>query len=752
MKHRIAVLLFILLNIQILFAQILFAQENEITNIQIQGNNSVATSTIFSVIHSQVGDKYSPTTVDNDLKAIYNSGYFSDVNVDLKKEAEGLTLLFIVKEKSLVSKIKFEGNKELKEEDLKKELTLKTGVPISQKDIKESIEKLINLAKDNGHYFAKIDSKIEDEGKQARMVTVTFLINEGKVIKIKELHLIGNNAFSTFKLKWKMTTSTGDFYKEKELLEDIEKLLFFYKTNGYPMVSIQKPDVVYDKEKEGIIININISEGELFKIKEINFSGNTIFKTEELKKMLTTKSGDSYNVKSIALDRGKIMDAYFEQGYVTTAVIPDAEFETKEATADIIYKIREGGKSYLEKISISGNTMTKKKVILRELLFKEGEMFDGKKVKQSRQRLINLGFFEQVQFDILPGSEETKKVLDIEVKEGKTGNLIFSAAYGNKPGLFGTIEFTKNNLFGKGYSSSIKTEFGKNLLNYEIGFTDPWFRDTPTSVGFDIWHTTEKQTEYTNKKLGGAIRIGRPLGVHNHIYFKYKYDKNAMVDVKDGAPESITKWRDEWGTDSYVLSSSIEVRFVRNTKKGEEILFHPISGYQIELSNEFAGGFLGGNLDFYKPTFEGSWYFPSWWEFVLALHTKLGLVTNFAKHQDIPDYEKFRIGGPYSVRGYNDRSIHPLSGGGKSMLIGNAEYRFPIGKELFGCLFADVGNAWEAASDISSFAGLKYGTGFGLRFKSPIGPIRLDYAWGLSDTPEHQKGAPEAHISFGSFF
>ncbi|MDI6736583.1 MAG: outer membrane protein assembly factor BamA [bacterium] len=747
MKHRIAVLLFILLNIQILFAQVLFAQENEITDILIQGNNSVATATIFSLIHSQIGDKYNLTTVDNDLKAIYNSGYFSDVSIDLKKEEHGLTLLFIVKEKPLISKIKFAGNKELKEDDLKKEITLKTGIPISQKDIRESIEKLTVLAKDNGHYFAKIDSKIEDEGK-----TVTFLIDEGKKIKIKELTLIGNNVFSAFKLKWKMTTSTGDFYKETQLQEDIEKLLFFYKTNGYPMVSIQKPGVVYDKEKDGIIININIEEGNLFKIKEINFSGNTIFKTEELKKMLTTKSGDSYSVKSIALDRNKIMDAYFEQGYVTTSVIPDAEFETKEATADIIYKIKEGGKSYLEKISVCGNTTTKEKVILRELLFKEGEMFDGKKVKQSRQRLINLGFFEQVKFDIRPGSEETKKVLDIEVKEGKTGNLIFSAAYGNKPGLFGTIEFTKKNLFGKGYSSSIKTEFGKNLLNYEFGFTDPWFRDTPTSVGFDIWRTTEKEDEYTDKKRGGAIRIGRPLGSHNNIYFKYKYDKSAMVNVKADAPDSIIEWRDKWGDGNYVLSSSLAVRFVRNTKKGEEILFHPTAGYQIELSNEFAGGFLGGDVDFYKPTFEGSWYIPSWWEFVLALHTKLGLVTNLAKHEDIPDYEKFRIGGPYSVRGYNDRSIRPDSGGGESMLIGNVEYRFPIGKELFGCLFADVGNVWEKASKITSFGDLKYGTGFGLRFKSPIGPIRLDYAWGLSDAPGHQKGTPEIHISFGSFF
>lgn len=743
MQHRIIIiLLFILFNIQILFAQ-----ENEITGIQIQGNNTVATATIFSVIKTQVGDKYSPTMVDDDLKAVYNSGYFSEISVDLKKEAEGLTLLFIVKEKPLVSKIKFEGNKALKEEDLKKELTLKTGVPISQKDLKESIEKMTNMAKDNGHYFAKINPKIEDDGK-----TVIFLIVEGKVIKIKGLNLIGNNAFSTFKLKWKMTTSTGDFYKEKELQEDIEKLFFFYKTNGYPMVSIQKPEVVYDKEKDGIIININIEEGNLFKIREINFSGNTLFKTEELKKMLTTKSGDSYSVKSIALDRSNIMDAYFEQGYVTTAVIPDAEFETKEATADIIYKIKEGGKSYLEKISISGNTTTKNKVILRELLFKEGEMFDGKKVKQSRQRLINLGFFEQVKFDIRPGSEENKKVLDIEVKEGKTGNLVFSAGYGNKPGLYGTIEFTKNNLFGKGYSTSVKTEFGKNLLNYEIGWTDPWFRDTPTSVGFDIWHTTEKEDEYTDKKLGGDIRIGRPLGVHNKIYFKYKYDKSAMVDVKTDAPESINEWVKKWGDGNYVLSSSIAVRVVRDTKKGEEILFHPTSGYQMELSNEFAGGFLGGDIDFYKPTFEGSWYFPSWWEFVLALHTKLGLVTNLAKHQDIPDYEKFRIGGPYSVRGYNDRSIHPDSGGGNSMLISNVEYRFPIGKELFGCLFADVGNTWEEASKITSFTDLKYGTGFGIRFKSPIGPIRLDYAWGLSDAPGHQKGTPEAHISFGSFF
>jgi outer membrane protein insertion porin family len=433
-------------------------------------------------------------------------------------------------------------------------------------------------------------------------------------------------------------------------------------------------------------------------------------------------------------------------------VIPYPEFNTKKATVKINFKIKEGGKSYIEKIIISGNTKTKDKVILRELLFKEGDMFDGKKIKQSRQRLINLGFFEQVKFDILPGSDENKKILNIEVKEGKTGNLIFSIAYGNKPGLFGTIEFTKNNLFGEGYSTYVKSEFGKRLLNYEIGFTDPWFRNTPTSVGFDIWHTTEEEEEYTNKRRGGAIRIGRPIGVYNHIYFKYKYDRTCMSNIKADAPESIQEWKEKWTEGRYVTTSSMAIRFVRNTKIGDDVLFHPISGYQVELSNEFAGGFLGGDIDFYKPTFEGSLYIPCWWKFVLALHIKLGLVTNLAKHEEIPDYEKFRIGGPYSVRGYRDRSIHPETGGGKSMFIGNVEYRFPIGEGLFGYLFADVGNSWEDASDITSFSDLKYGIGFGIKFKSPIGPIRLDYAWGLSDTPTHRKGDPEAHISFGSYF
>ncbi|MEW6608441.1 MAG: outer membrane protein assembly factor BamA [bacterium] len=731
----------------IFMTQVLFAQENNITNIQIEGNKTLATSTILGLIKTQIGDKYNPTKVDNDLKNIYNSGYFSDIKVELKKETEGLSIVFIVKEKSLVSKIKFEGIKELKEEDLKKEITVKTGAPLSLKDIKESITKLTDFARDKGYYLVKIDYRIDDEER-----IVSFLIEEGKEVKIKEINLLGNEAFSTFKLKWKMTTSTGDFYKEKELNEDIEKLLIFYKTNGYPMISIQKPEVSYAKEKGGIVININISEGDLFKIEKISFSGNTIFTDNELKELVKTKIGDIYNLRSIVVDGNNIKEAYFSKGYVTTLVIPEPEFNNKTALVNITYKIKEGGLSYIEKITISGNTHTKNKVILRELLLKEGEMFDGKKLKQSRQALINLGYFEFVKFDILPGSQEDKKILDIEVKEGKTGNLMFSTSYGNKPGLFGTIEFTKNNLWGKGYSTSIKSEFGKRLLNYEIGFTDPWFRDKPTSVGFDIWHTTEKEDEYTNKKRGGAIRIGKPLGTHNRIDFKYKYDKTSMSSVKSDAPESIKDWVEKWGEGKYVLSSSLEISFKRNTKRGEEILFHPTAGYKIELSNEVAGGVLGGDIDFYKPTFEGSWFIPSWKEFILALHTKLGLVTNLAEHKEIPDYEKFRIGGPYSVRGYRDRSIYPSSGSGKSMLVGNVEYRHPIGKEIFGCLFVDVGNVWEDASDITSFKDLKYGAGLGIRFKSPVGPIRLDYAWGLSDAPGHFKGDPEAHISFGSYF
>ncbi|MEK7813528.1 MAG: BamA/TamA family outer membrane protein, partial [Candidatus Desantisbacteria bacterium] len=410
-----------------------------------------------------------------------------------------------------------------------------------------------------------------------------------------------------------------------------------------------------------------------------------------------------------------------------------------------------------EKILITGNTKTKENVIRRELLVKDGSLFDGQNVRLSRQRLINLGYFEEVNFNIKTGTEEGKKVLDIDVKEGKTGTFLFSAGYGSQPGGFGSIECVLNNLKGKGYAMNIKGELGENITNYEFGFTNPWFRDRQpkTLVGIDSWHSSDKYTDYTSIRRGGAIRTSRDTSKHNSLSCKYKYEEVSMRDMSANVSDSIKEWKTKWG-EKYVKTSGLNFRFVRNTKMGDDI-FNPDSGCFWDISQDLVGGILGGDVDYYKPTIDTTYYISSWWKFVLAVHSRFGIITKLNGNDTPPDYEKFRVGGHYSIRGYEERSIcsqdkYGKQEGGEAVFVGNIEYRFPIApKQLYGVLFADCGNVWKKTSDFD-FSELKYGAGIGIRINSPIGPIRMDYAWRLSDAPGQIKNDTKIHFGIGPSF
>lgn len=721
------------------------AETNKIKAIVIEGNTTIGSNTILEAIETKIGDKFSKQTIDKDIKAIYKLGYFSDINVDIRETTEGLDIAFIVVERPLAKKIIFAGNKEIKEEELKKEVSVAIAKPISLPKIKKSVNKLTSFYKDKGYYFVNISSEIkETEG------IIIFNIQEGKKIKIQEINLSGNKSFSNFKLKWKMATGRGDIYKEEELQRDIEKLDVFYKSEGYPLISISQPEVTYDEKKKGLIINISISEGKQFKVQDVKIIGNTILSTKELFEAIKIKKGNIYNLVKISLDRETIKSMYLEKGYALVQVLPIPDMNTKESVISLVFKIQEGEICYIESIQISGNTTTKDKVIRREMLIKEGETYDGKKIRNSRQKLINLGFFEGVSITTLPGRQENKQILDVKVKEGRTGNIVLSAGYGNK-GLFGVVQVDKNNLFGKGWSTYLKAERGENLSNYEFGFTEPWFRDTPTSVGFDIWNKETKEgSSYTEKRIGSNIRVGRPWKTYNKIYLKYKYEEVKII-AGTTSDTSLKDWTDTWG-EKYVPGSSLSAQIVRNTKKGEDIL-NPSSGYEVSLSNEIYGGPLGGKINFYKPTIESSCFIPSWKKFTLALHINVGLVSRLYKEIDsaeknIPVYEKFKIGGPKSLRGYGERSIYPEnSNGGNAFLVGNIEYRYPLTDAMSSALFFDFGDCWDKGN-----LKMKYGTGIGIRFKTPIGPITLDYAWRLSDVLSQKKGDTEFHFSIGPPF
>ncbi|MEW6006814.1 MAG: outer membrane protein assembly factor BamA, partial [bacterium] len=616
--------------------------------ISFEGNKRVSNEEIKKILPIKEADEFFSYNEKDCIKAIYNLGEFEDIESKTKEENGSISITFFLKECPLIKKITFSGNKKKKTEELKELITIKEGKPLFIPKINEEKNKIISFYKKEGFYFVEVVPKIKEE-------ELIFEIKENEETKIKKIRFSGNRAFSSFRLKWKIKTGKGDSYIKENIDEDIDRLCQFYKEQGYARVAIQEPKISF--EKKGIIVDITVNEGKKYKIGKIEIEGNTLFSNDEIRGLIKVKEGEVYNLKRLEESFRDIVRLYYNKGYVSAGIIPEEFFKFKSLMVDYKIYIDEGEVSYIEGITIVGNKKTKDKVIRRELLIKEGDLLLWDNVSASKQRLSLLGYFEDVGVDILPGKEKNKKIVQIDVKEGKRGTALFGLSYTSQYGIFGSIQTSLINLFGMGYSANIKADIGKKMTNYELSFNDPWFLDKPISFGVGLWHQKLTRDYYTEDREGGYISLGKRWKRFNRIYLKYKLNRSRFVDVKDDAPSDVIKWKNEWGL-QYALTSSIETGIIHDTRMPN--VFSPEKGSKISLSSQFAGGILGGEINFYKPNFEASWYIPSLWKFILCLHTDFG----FVEGKKVSDSEKFYLGGAKTIRGYSERSIHPSSGGG----------------------------------------------------------------------------------------
>ncbi|MEW5767899.1 MAG: outer membrane protein assembly factor BamA [bacterium] len=733
-----------------LSSSLAWAEEGKaITNIMVDGLSRIDEKEVKTVIKTTVGEVPSRQGIREDVKAIYALGHFSDVRVDLNEAENDVALTFRLEERPLIASISVEENKAIESKKLIKESGLKEKESFDPYTLIEAERKIEAYYKEKG-YLSICEAKTKET---AEGVDIIFKISQEKIIKIKKIIFKGNKVFSSWRLRWKMDLGKGDAYDEFKLKQDLASITDLYRNEGYALVEIPPPVTSFESEGEGMVVNIEIKEGEQFKWGEITFEGNTLFPEEKLREALEIKSGTIYSLSKIQQGIAKIDMLYAQFGYIGAQIIPQPDFNQAAAGVNLHLRIEEGEQAYIERILISGNEKTREKVIRREIVVKEGEVFDREKVRLSRQKIFQLGFFSKVDIEIMDGSAPHKKVLGISVEERRTGTVGASIGYSNQDGLIGSVELSHENLLGRAWRTNLTLEFGGRLHRYILGFTNPWFMDTPTSIGFDIYDTRREERDegdYIEGRRGGGIKIGRRFGDFNKVFFDYKLEGVMIDEVDTDTIEDIRDFADQYGEGRWVRTSSITNRLVQDTRDNP---FNTTSGYQVTLRNELAGGILGGDIDFYKPSLEATYFLPTWWKFVLAFQTKIALVASIKADpgKDVPDFEKFYLGGANTIRGYSERKIHPEGGGGKSMTLLNVEARFPIVPPLTGAFFLDAGNAWEEFKDFE-LNDLKHGCGFGLRFDTPMGLIRLDYGYALDDFDDVKKGDREFHFSIGSTF
>ena len=708
----------------------------QIDSISVQGNKRIETDAILAVIESQKGAKYDQDTLNKDLRSIYQMGFFEDVQIDTEESPGGKSVAFKVSEKPSIGKITLLGTKKIDQKDLVEVLGIKKYSIINMKAIKDSIERLKDHYHQKGYYHVEIKESLEDLPNNE--VSLIYQIKEGDKAYIREIIFEGNVAFDDDDLKDLMETSEKGFFSfltesghldKKKLEGDIFKIKSFYQNNGYIKARVGEPDISY-KEDEGLIITVTINEGPQYAIGKVMLEGDLIKDVDELYQALKITKEKVYNREVIRSDTLSLSKIYSDEGYAFIDVSPDIKEDDKAHKVDITYKIVKGKKIRFERIIITGNDKTRDKVIRRELKVIEGGYFSGGKLKRSSQNLHRLGFFEEVEVNTKKGSRDEEMILDIHVKERPTGMLSFGLGYSSDEHTIGTLQISQNNLFGRGQSLSAKASLSNKATRYTLSFTEPWLFDKPLSAGIDLYDWEYEYDEYTKDSTGGRLKLGFPLGLDfTRGSVIYTYDNAEISDVLDTASNTIRDMIGRNVTSSLTLGVSRDSRDRRfNAKKGS------VNSSTVE----YAGGFLGGDNYFTKYRARSAWFFPFFWDTAFSMQGKWGYIDQRPGGK-LPVYEKFRLGGMNTVRGFRYGTISPTEAGdrigGEKMMVYNIEFRFPIQKEqgVMGVLFFDAGNVFTN-DESYTFRGIRQGAGAGIRWYSPVGPLRLE--WGKNLDPE----------------
>lgn len=723
--------------------------EQRIIRIEFKGNRRIESSAISQVLKSVVGGVFSEVNMAQDIKAIYKMGYFTDVTAQATDAPEGKIITFLVQEKEVISSIKFQGNKAISKDDLEATITLKAKQPLNLEKIKADAAKIKDLYDSKGYYNAQVVDVVEKEGdKEARVI---FKIVENKRLYIRKITFSGNEAYRKKDLlKIMSTKEKGFFYfftdsgllKKEQLKQDIEKINAFYLNNGFIYAQVGEPEVTHDKES--IHIKISITEGKQYRVGKVDISGEDLKtpRSELLAKLEIVKK-KYYDREAVIKDIDYLQQVCNDEGFAYADITPRTFPQEKDQTINITYLIIKGKQVYFSRINITGNNKTRDKVIRRTLAVVEGDLYNKSKLKQSYAALNRLRYFEEVDIQTEKGPDETSTEVNIRVKEKPTGMFSIGAGYSAYENAVLTAQISQQNLFGRGQTLSLQGVMGSRTTNIDLSFTEPWLFDIPLWSKFDIWKMARSYDTYDMDSKGGGFTFGYPIWKYISGYIGYKLSTDKVTNVSIYASSYIKRQADE-----AITTSSLTLTLSSDTT--DDIMF-PSTGSKNSISMEYTGGILQGDADFNKYNLSSAKFFPLPLGMVFGIRGRLGYLQETGG-KEAPVYERFYLGGMNSLRGLRlVGPLDPLTGdviGGLTMLNFNAELVFSLIKTagMKGVLFFDTGNAWESGYHISD---MRRTTGFGVRWYSPIGPLRLEYGYVLDRKKDEPTGRWE--FSIGMF-
>jgi outer membrane protein insertion porin family len=754
------------------------AAEPTVARVDIEGNVRVEDDAIRVNLESRPGAPLDPARVDRDVRAIYGMGFFDQVDVEQQDEADGIVLVFRVRERPLVRKVTIEGSDKVKREDVEGALRVRPHTIFDPTKAREGVAAAKKLYAEKGYLDASIDLATAPTGENE--VDVTYTIDEGKPIRVEDIRIEGNHAFSDRKLRglmqtkeeWILTPITGAGNLNKDVLRtDAERLTAWYYDHGYVTVRVDEPQV--EREDDGLVVTVKIEEGDQFHVNTVGLEGENLpADPAPLLAPLETKPGEVFSAGGIRDDVQQLVTRLSDDGYAFAKVEPATEVNVEEKTVDVRFQVDRGKPVTVDFIEVAGNTKTRDKVVRREMRLQEQELFSGTKLRKSREALQRLGFFRDVNIGTRRTDRDDRLDLVVDVKEAQTGAISAGAGFSSADALLFNLQIQENNLFGRGQRLVLNVDVGSIRRNIVLSFTEPYFRGTPLTVGIDAFNWRLEFEGFDREGTGASINATYPVvafGWEEILGFSmedvrvgmgYRLEEATIDELDSDATASI---RAEEGTSTI---SSVTPRISRNTLNHA---FDPTAGSIQDVSVEVAG--LGGD-QFLKAELNNRLYYTflrskRFGDFTYSLGTSAGwgIGEGGLDGEDLPLFERYFPGGINSIRGFEARTLGPREAkrnrfgtvefttpiGGSVLLVVNNEVIFPIvkGLGLKGVLFVDAGNAYSGL-DALSYEATRFAAGGGVRWLSPLGPLRVELGFPFNEKPDDQTSL--VLFSFGGPF
>ncbi len=731
-----------------------------VTDVRFSGLLRIDRQTAAQRISTKPGGTLDPDVVSEDIRNLFATAAFDDIQAWLVPDEDGWALVYRIAERPAIEAIRLEGASEVKDEDIRKKILIRTATILDMNRVRQSVEAIRDNYVEQGFFLAEIDYKLVP--RPENLVDVVFVIREHAKVKVQRIEFLGNHNIPADELKKHIATQEGSLlsfltgkgtFAREQFEQDLQRLEFYYNTKGFVEVRFEQPVVSLSRDRRFILISITIHEGPQYRVGEVDVTGDMLFPKEELMKKLSLKPGEIFNAMNVQKDAMALGDKYKDLGYAFANVGNATNFRREELLLDFTYVIQKGETARFGRIEITGNEGTRDWTIRRELRIYEGDLYNETKLRDSEARIRRLGFFEKVEIRPKPAQAPDEVDVVVEVKERQTGAFSVGAGFSSVENFLFQAQISKQNFLGRGQNLRLEATLSSLRRYFVLSFDDPYFLDTDWTFGFSAFNTDLANYNFSQSSTGMDLTLGRRFADFFSVAATYRLEG---VDVRAGGQEGVADVPVA-NLDQTGLTSSLAATFAFDNR--DDRMF-PTKGNVSSVSLEWAGSQIGSDFDFIRMQVRSRQYFPLIWGAVAKIAGSWGYIFS-PTGQPVPIFERFQVGGIFTVRGFERASLGPsipvgsardpnaypasFKIGGAQQLVFNAEIEFPIFQQIGvrGVVFFDAGNAYDDG-DWPNPLHMRTAAGFGIRWWSPIGPLRFEWGFPL----KRHKGEPPVVFEF----